>query len=138
MNLNNKKDEQGRAISPVFSNQTKNYLIDIDGTITDDVPNEEPERMETCLPYEGSVNTINTWYSQGHIITFFTSRTDEHEVVTRNWLDKHGFKYHHLLLNKPRGGNYHWIDNHIVRATRYNGKWSKLVNKTHNIEVFEE
>jgi predicted metallo-beta-lactamase superfamily hydrolase len=30
------------------------------------------------------------------------------------------------------------IDNHIVRATRYNGKWSKLVNKTHNIEVFEE
>ena len=29
-----------------------NYLIDIAGTITDDVPNEEPDRMETCLPYE--------------------------------------------------------------------------------------
>ena len=117
MQLNIEKDELGRAISPVLSKETKNYLIDIDGTITDDVPNEEPERMSTCLPYEGSVDTINTWYDQGHIITFFTSRTDEHEIVTKQWLDKHGFKYHNLLLNKPRGGNYHWIDNHVVRAT---------------------
>ena len=41
-----------------------NYLIDIDGTITDDVPNEEPDRMETCLPYEGSVDQINQWYDE--------------------------------------------------------------------------
>ena len=112
-------------------------LIDIDGTITDDVPNEEPERMSTCLPYEGSVEMINNWYDEGHIITFFTSRTNEHEVVTKQWLDKHGFKYHNLLLNKPRGGNYHWIDNHIVRATRYEGKWVRLTTKEHKIEVFE-
>ena len=26
----------------------KNYLIDIDGTICDDIPNEEPERMATA------------------------------------------------------------------------------------------
>ena len=130
--------QQESNISPVLPNSVKNYLIDIDGTVTEDVPNEQPERMATCLPYEGSVDMINTWYDDGHIITFFTSRTDEHEIVTKQWLDKHGFKYHYLLLNKPRGGNYHWIDNHIVRATRYNGKWSKLVNKTHNIEVFEE
>ena len=101
------------------------------------MPNEESERMATCLPYEGSVDMINTWYDDGHIITFFTSRTDEHEIVTKQWLDKHGFKYHNLLLNKPRGGNYHWIDNHIVRATRYDGKWGELVKKEHTIEVFE-
>jgi uncharacterized HAD superfamily protein len=121
----------------VLANGVKNYLIDIDGTVTEDVPNEEPERMATCLPYEGSVDMINTWYNDGHIITFFTSRTDEHEIVTKQWLDKHGFKYHYLLLNKPRGGNYHWIDNHIVRATRYDGKWGGLVKKEHTIEVFE-
>jgi len=121
----------------VLSNGVKNYLIDIDGTVTEDVPNEESERMATCLPYEGSVDMINTWYDDGHIITFFTSRTDEHEIVTKQWLDKHGFKYHNLLLNKPRGGNYHWIDNHIVRATRYDGKWGELVKKGHTIEVFE-
>jgi hypothetical protein len=129
--------QQEFKTSPVLPNGLKNYLIDIDGTITEDVPNEEPERMATCLPYTGSVNMINSWYNEGHIITFFTSRTDEHEIVTRQWLDKHGFKYHYLLLNKPRGGNYHWIDNHIVRATRYDGVWSELVKKEHTIEVFE-
>ena len=129
--------QQESKISPVLPNGVKNYLIDIDGTVTEDVPNEQPERMATCLPYEGSVDMINTWYDNGHVITFFTSRTDEHEIVTKQWLDKHGFKYHNLLLNKPRGGNYHWIDNHIVRATRYDGKWGELVKKEHTIEVFE-
>jgi len=125
-------------ISPELAFGLKNYLIDIDGTITEDVPNEQPERMSTVEPFEGSVDMINTWYNEGHVITFFTSRTNEHEVITKQWLEKWNFKYHNIIFNKPRGGNYHWIDNHIVRATRYNGKWSKLVNKTHNIEVFEE
>ena len=129
--------QQESNVSPVLPNSVKNYLIDIDGTVTEDVPNEQPERMATCLPYEGSVDMINSWYNDGHVITFFTSRTDEHEIVTKQWLDKHGFKYHYLLLNKPRGGNYHWIDNHIVRATRYDGKWTELVKKEHTIEVFE-
>ncbi len=129
--------QQESNVSPVLPNSVKNYLIDIDGTVTEDVPNEQPERMATCLPYEGSVDMINSWYDDGHIITFFTSRTDEHEIVTKQWLDKHGFKYNYLLLNKPRGGNYHWIDNHIVRATRYDGKWTELVKKEHTIEVFE-
>ena len=129
--------QQESNVSPVLPNSVKNYLIDIDGTVTEDVPNEQPERMATCLPYEGSVDMINSWYDDGHIITFFTSRTNEHEIVTKQWLDKHGFKYHYLLLNKPRGGNYHWIDNHIVRATRYDGKWGELIKKEHTIEVFE-
>jgi uncharacterized HAD superfamily protein len=125
-------------VSPVLPENVKNYLIDIDGTITDDVPNEQPERMLTCLPYEGSVEMINTWYDEGHIITFFTSRTNEHEIITKQWLDKHEYKYHGIMFNKPRGGNYHWIDNHIVRATRYNGKWAPLTTINATIQVFEE
>lgn len=125
-------------VSPVLPENVKNYLIDIDGTITDDVPNEQPERMSTCLPYEGSVEMINAWYDEGHIITFFTSRTNEHEIITKQWLDKHGYKYHGIMFNKPRGGNYHWIDNHIVRATRYNGKWAPLTTMNATIQVFEE
>jgi hypothetical protein len=125
-------------VSPTLPEGIKNYLIDIDGTITDDVPNEEPQRMVTCLPYEGSVEMINEWYDEGHIITFFTSRSDEHRDVTEKWFETHGYKYHNLLMNKPRGGNYHWIDNHIVRATRYNGKWSPLTTINANIQVFGE
>ena len=139
MELNIEKDELGRAISPVLSKETKNYLIDIDGTITDDVPNEEPERMSTCLPYDGSVDTINTWYDQGHIITFFTSRTDEHEVVTKQWLEKHGFKYHGLVMDKPRINDhqeYVWIDNKKVRAVTYLGNWTELKEVDAKIQIF--
>ena len=132
MELNYTKD-----LSPVLPDGIKNYLIDIDGTITEDVPNEDLLRMASVYPYEGSVEMINKWYEDGHIITFFTSRTEEHRNVTELWLAKHSFKYHQLLMNKPRGGNYHWIDNHIVRATRYEGKWTELTKKEHLIEVFE-
>lgn len=124
-------------VSPTLSEGVKNYLIDIDGTITDDIPNEEPWRMETSLPYNGSVEMINGWYDEGHIITFFTSRVEEHREVTENWLNKFGYKYNGLLMNKPRGGNYHWIDNHIVRATRYDGRWGELIKVEHKIEVFK-
>lgn len=137
-NLKDVKTCNGDLLSPVLPKGIKNYLIDIDGTITDDIPNEQPERMATCLPYKGSVVLINDWYIEGHIITFFTSRTEEHRKVTEEWLQKHGFFYHNLLMGKPRGGNYHWIDNHIVRATRYNGKWTKLVRKLLTIEVFKD
>jgi len=129
-------DEFGRLISPQLDEEVKNYLIDIDGTITDDVPNEEPERMSTCEPYPDALDILNKWYDQGHIITFFTSRTEAHREITETWLKKHGFKYHGLLVGKPRGGNYHWIDNHMVRATKFNGKFTDLVKVMKEIEVF--
>jgi hypothetical protein len=116
----------------------KNYLIDLDGTVCDDIPNEEAYKMATAKVYPGALETLNKWYDEGHIITFFTSRTEEHREMTETWLKEHGFKYHGMVMNKPRFGNYHWIDNHIVRATRYNGVWSDLVEKEMKIEVFNE
>lgn len=130
-------NEKGESISPQLPEEIKNYLIDIDGTITEDVPNEEPERMGTVLPFPDALKILNKWYDEGHIITFFTSRTEEHREVTEFWLNKHNFKYHGLLMGKPRGGNYHWIDNHIVRATRFKGKFTDLVVKNKEIEVFK-
>ena len=137
MNLKEVIGEDGKAISPQLDESTKNYLIDIDGTVTEDVPNEEPERMVTCLPFPDALETCNKWYDEGHIITFFTSRTEDTREITENWLKKHGFKYHGLLMNKPRGGNYHWIDNHIVRATRYEGNFTDLIKENREIEVFK-
>jgi hypothetical protein len=136
-NLNTVIDKNGETISPKLAEGVKNYLIDIDGTITDDVPNEEPERMVTCLPYPDALETLNKWYDEGHIIYFFTSRTEEHREITEAWLNKNGFKYHGMVMGKPRGGNYHWIDNHMVKATRFKGKFTDLTIKKKNIEVFE-
>ena len=132
------KDKFGNDISPDFDNNIKNYLIDIDGTICDDIPNEQPERMITANLYDDALETLNRWYDEGHIITFFTSRLEEHRKITEQWLDKNGFKYHGLLMNKPRGGNYHWVDNHIVRATRFTGKFTELVEEEVKIQVFKK
>ncbi|MDG2343061.1 MAG: phosphoheptose isomerase [Flavobacteriales bacterium] len=137
-NLKTSVDRDGNQLSPVLSEDIKNYLIDIDGTITDDVPNEEPERMLTCEPYMDALEVLNKWYDEGHIITFFTSRTEEHRNYTEIWLKKHNFKYHGLLMGKPRGGNYHWIDNHLVKATRFRGKFTDLVTASKHIEVFKD
>ncbi len=131
-------EKDGKRISPILSGNIKNYLIDIDGTICDDIPNEEPERMIDAQLYPDALEILNKWFDEGHIITFFTSRVEEHRQVTEQWLNKHGFKYHGLLMGKPRGGNYHWIDNHIVRATRYEGKFTDLIEKEHTIQVFEK
>lgn len=132
MNLKRIKDKNGRITSPTLPEWVKNYLIDIDGTITEDVPNEEPERMATCLPYIDAKEALNKWYDKGHIITFFTSRTEEHRIVTEAWLEKHDFKYHGLLMNKPRGGNYAIIDNHMFKACHYDGDWSKVKKEMDN------
>ncbi|MCI5058960.1 MAG: phosphoheptose isomerase [Flavobacteriales bacterium] len=136
--LHDLEDEQGNKLSPQLSDDVKNYLIDIDGTICDDIPNEQPERMKTAKVFPDALEIINKWYNEGHIITFFTSRTEDHREITTEWLNEHGFKYHGILMNKPRGGNYHWIDNHIVKATRYEGKFTELKVAHKKIEVFED
>ena len=94
--------------------------------------------METCAPYPDALETLNKWYDEGHRICFFTSRTEAHRTVTEDWLNRNGFKYHSLLMGKPRGGNYHWIDNHMVRATRFKGKFTDLILKKKTIEVFND
>ncbi len=83
----------GQKISPILPEHIKNFLIDIDGTVCDDIPNEEPERMGTCEVYPDALETLNSWYDEGHIITFFTSRLEEHREITEKWLDEKGFKY---------------------------------------------
>lgn len=137
MKLKAIQNDKGENLSPVLPKEIKNFLIDIDGTICDDVPNEEPERMSLVEPYADALEICNKWFDEGHIITFFTSRTEDHREITENWLKKHGFKYHGLLVGKPRGGNYHWIDNHLVKATRFEGKFTDLVKMKKTIEVFK-
>tara|TARA_B100000963_G_C22418469_1_gene576559 strand:+ start:144 stop:566 length:423 start_codon:yes stop_codon:yes gene_type:complete len=131
------KKTKGQNISPILPKDVKNYLIDIDGTICDDIPNEEPDRMSTAKVFDEALEVLNKWYDEGHVITFFTSRVEVHRTVTEKWLKNNGFKYHGLVMGKPRGGNYHWIDNHMVRATRYDGKFTELVEKNVKIQVFK-
>jgi hypothetical protein len=136
--LNLLTDAEGHSLSPVLAPGIKNYLIDIDGTICDDVPNEDPERMKIVLPYLDALHVINQWYTEGHKIYFFTSRTESLRTITESWLNQHGFLYHGIVMGKPRGGNYHWIDNHLVCSTLFKGKFTAFKKEMKECDVFED
>jgi uncharacterized HAD superfamily protein len=121
----------------------KIFIIDIDGTVCEDIKNEEGiERMRNAKPYYDVIQKINELYDQGHYICFFTARTDEHKEVTIEWLKKHGVKYHQIIFNKPRKippyTEYHYIDDAKVRATRFKGKFTDFVIKKIDAEVFDD
>lgn len=125
----------------IFERDTtqKLFLIDIDGTICDDIKNEDCHLYESAGVFEGALEIINKWYDEGHVITFFTARESKDRQVTEDWLKKHGFKYNGLVMDKPRiteGQEYVWIDNKKVRAVTYLGTWSDLVEVDARIQIF--
>jgi uncharacterized HAD superfamily protein len=119
----------------------KIYILDIDGTICDDIRNEDSYLFQTAKVFPEALKFINKWYDDGNIITFFTARESKDRDITENWLKENGFKYHGLIMDKPRikdGQTYHWIDNRPVKATTYKGEWSELKEVQAKIEVFQQ
>lgn len=119
--------------------KSKIFLIDIDGTICEDIKNEDSHLYPTAKVIQGSLEQINKWAEEGHTITFFTAREEKDRVVTLKWLWEHGFKFHQLVMDKPRikdDQEYVWIDNRKVRAVTYMGTWSDLVEVNAKIQTF--
>ncbi len=129
-------DKNGKRLSPKLSSEKVNFIIDIDGVVCEDVPNEDIERMKIAFELPGSKDRINKLYDEGNIITFFTARTEDLREITTKWLNQHGFKYNKIIFGKPRGGNYHYIDDRSIRATKFNGKFTEFVYKDQRIKVF--
>jgi hypothetical protein len=120
-------------------NKQKLFLIDIDGTICDDILNEDSHLYPDANVFPKALEIINKWYDEGNVITFFTARKTKDREVTLQWLDKHGFKYHGLVMDKPRINDqqeYVWIDNKKVRAITYLGTWSDLKEVDAKIQIF--
>ncbi len=120
----------------------KIFVIDIDGTICEQVRNEEGSaRMAEAKPFLDSIRRINQLYREGHYVCFFTARTSEHAKVTEEWLKKHNVNYHQIIYNKPRKigkyDTYHFVDDANVRATTFKGRFTPFVKKSAQVEVFE-
>jgi uncharacterized HAD superfamily protein len=107
--------------------EKKNRLIDIDGTVCEDIANENSHLYPTAKLWPGSVQKINFFYDQGDFIVFFTAREEKDRKVTEDWLQSNGFKYHALITGKPRGGNYQWIDNLKGEFVLFEGDWEKIL-----------
>jgi hypothetical protein len=118
----------------------KLFLIDIDGTICEDIRNEDSHLYQEAKVYPEALRIINKWFDEGNVITFFTARESKDRSITEEWLNRHGFKYHGLVMDKPRikdGQEYVWIDNRKVRAVTYLGTWSELTEVDAKIQIFE-
>lgn len=125
----------------IFEQETKQklFLIDIDGTICEDIKNEDSHLYPTAEVFPKALEQINKWAEQGHRITFFTAREEKDRTVTLEWLWKHGFKFHDLIMDKPRindNQEYVWIDNKKVRAVTYLGNWTELKEVDARIQIF--
>jgi len=117
----------------------KVFLIDIDGTVCDDIKNEDSHLYGTAKVLAGAKKMLNKWYDEGNVITFFTAREEKDRVVTEKWLKVNGFNYHGLVMGKPRikdGQEYVWIDNRKVRAVTYHGTWGELKEVDAKIQTF--
>lgn len=116
-------------------------LIDIDGTVCEDIKNEDSHLYHSAKSIPGAVERCNAWYEAGAQIHFFTARESKDREVTEHWLRREGFQYHSLVMDKPRikeGEEYIWIDNRKVRAITFMGIWSDLVERTRKILSFKE
>ena len=119
---------------------SKIFLVDIDGTICDDIKNEDSHLYPTANEYPNAKNILNKWYDEGNQIHFFTARESKDREATETWLKEKGFKYHGLIMDKPRikdGQEYMWIDNRKVRAVTYVGAWTELKEVNANIQTFD-
>lgn len=100
------------------------YVIDIDGTVAEELPT-----FQRCLakPLPGAVESINKLYDNGHKIIFYSARSWNEYEATEDWLKRYGFKYHQLILGKPAGD--FWIDD---RAIKFTG-WEKVNKEINNV-----
>ena len=80
--------------------------IDVDGTVADckDIDFEkvkkDPYELMKAKPIKGALDAVKKLFAEGHKIVFHTSRDDSSKGVTKQWLEKHGFPFHHIECDK--------------------------------------
>ena len=100
-----------------------NLLIDIDDTVSEYIPYEQSYKYKDAKLLDGALESVNKLYNEGHNITFFTTRKEEHRQATEEWLKKNGFKYDSVIMNKPIGGRHIIIDRYTSIGPCHERDW---------------
>lgn len=80
--------------------------IDVDGTVADcskvdfNKVGRNPYELMKAKPIKGALNAVKKLYRQGHKVVFHSSRNHGSKKVTKEWLKKHGFPFHHIEMAK--------------------------------------
>ena len=80
--------------------------VDIDGTVADcskvdfrQVSRNSGEFLK-AKPIKGALEAVRRLHKEGHTIVFHTCRNYGSKDITKKWLMKHGFPFHHLIMDK--------------------------------------
>ena len=80
--------------------------IDVDGTVADSSAidfakvDKDPHEVMKARPIKGALAAVKKLHKEGHIIVFHTSRNYGSIEATKKWLKKHGFPFHHIVMDK--------------------------------------
>jgi hypothetical protein len=92
----------------------RRFGIDLpyDEQLTWTITRLRPEQVAVCVqethseklilaaqPYPGAVETIKTWYHQGHFIHITSHRAERAAYATGRWLQQIGLPYHELYCS---------------------------------------
>jgi histidinol phosphatase-like enzyme len=94
----------------------KVVFVDLDGTLCTE---EKTFERSLAQPLPGAKEGLNRIYDAGHTVVIWTARGWEQYRITKDWLERHGFRYHQILMGKPIATIF--IDD---RARRFEG-WDK-------------
>jgi histidinol phosphatase-like enzyme len=106
----------------------KTYVVDIDGTICTQSPDQKPDYSDS-EPIQERISVMNDLYDNGDTIIYFTARgmgrSSGNQIAsnvifyerTLNQLSEWGVKFHSLYLGKPAGDVY--IDDKGINANDF-------------------
>ena len=106
--------------------------IDVDGTVADcsrvDLGrvNRHPNEFLKAMPLKGAQGAVRRLYKEGHIIVFHTARNYASKQVTQGWLKKHGFPFHHIVMDKFVAHVY--VDDRAVNGC----SWKRVMRSIKN------
>lgn len=95
-----------KGLNVVPLGQKLTIAIDVDGTVADSSAvdfnkvDKDPCELMKARPIKGAVDAVTKLHKEGHIIVFHTSRNYGSIEATKKWLKKHGFPFHHIVMDK--------------------------------------
>lgn len=98
--------------------------IDVDGTVADcskvdfSKVGRNPYELMKAKPIKGALNAVKKLYRQGHKVVFHSSRNHGSKKVTKEWLKKYGFPFHHIEMAKFVAHIY--IDDRAINGCSWN------------------
>ena len=106
--------------------------IDIDGTVADcsmvdfNKVSKTPRELMKAKPIKDALDAVKKLHRQGHKIVFYSSREHGSKEMTKRWLKKHGFPFHHIEMEKFVAHVY--IDDRAINGC----DWKRVIKEIKN------